>query len=70
MSSEDIIIEEQPDFASILQTCLKEKEMADTLIAKAEEDLVVMKGQIDRMRLLSEVYQREVNRIHNNKENN
>jgi hypothetical protein len=70
MSSEDIIIEEQPDFDSILQTCLKEKEMADTLIAKAEEDLVVMKGQIDRMRLLSEVYQREVNRIHNNKENN
>jgi|TARA_R100000995_G_C3481364_1_gene124107 hypothetical protein len=70
MSSEDIIIEEQPDFDAILQTCLKEKEMADTLIAKAEEDLVVMKGQIDRMRLLSEVYQREVNRIHNNKENN
>jgi hypothetical protein len=70
MSSEDIIIEEQPDFDAILQACLKEKEMADTLIAKAEEDLVVMKGQIDRMRLLSEVYQREVNRIHNNKENN
>lgn len=70
MSSEDIIIEEQPDFDAILQACLKEKEMADTLIAKAEEDLVVMKGQIDRMRLLSEVYQREVNRINNNKETN
>lgn len=67
-SEENIIIEEQPDFETILLACKKEKELADTLIEKAEQELVLMQEQIDRMKVMSEVYQREVNRINNIKD--
>ena len=67
-SEENIIIEEQPDFDAILLACKKEKELADTLIEKAEQELVLMQEQIDRMKVMSEVYQREVNRINNIKD--
>ena len=60
------VTEEQPDFDAIALACKKEKELADSLIKKAEKEIVLMQEQIDRMKIISEVYQREVNRSINN----
>jgi riboflavin biosynthesis pyrimidine reductase len=60
------VVEEQPDLEAIVLACKKEKKLADDLIEKAEKEIVLMQEQIDRMKIMSEVYQREINRNNNN----
>lgn len=49
----------------VLDTVKKEKELADTLIEKAWNELKLMEDQIHRMEIMSAVYLREIQRIKN-----
>lgn len=58
---------DQETIEAVIAACQKEKEIADRLIEQGKDELKAMEQTLQRVTLMSQLYQRELERLQSDK---